>query len=114
MTPRSPAARLQVRIIIDFAYTAHEYLLGRIDQADADLEAKGWEPGLCSSPWKALYITAAFVSVRWAGVWTKGFAPVLITAVELSTSLAYHNAKFSRPRNQSLDCRSRAPSRALG
>lgn len=54
---------VQVLIIIDFAYTAHEYLLARIDRADAELEAKGWEPGLCSSPWKALYVSSAFLTI---------------------------------------------------
>lgn len=50
---------IQCLLIIDFAYKAHEYLLARVDRADAALEAKGWEPGLCSSPWKAGYILLA-------------------------------------------------------
>lgn len=53
----------QVLIIIDFAYAAHEYLLARIDAGDAEMEAAGWEPGLCSSPWKFAYLGTAFLTI---------------------------------------------------
>ena len=53
----------QVLIVIDFAYVLHEWLLARIDASDAELEAKGWEPGLCSSPAKTGYIALALAAV---------------------------------------------------
>ena len=57
----------QVIIVIDEAYSIHEGLLSRISATEAAFEAAGWEPGLCSNPWKVLYVLLAVGSVG-AGV----------------------------------------------
>lgn len=54
---------LQVFIIIDFAYSAHEWLIARMEAEDARLDAAGWEPGLLSNRWKVLYLSAAILLV---------------------------------------------------
>jgi heme/copper-type cytochrome/quinol oxidase subunit 3 len=54
---------LSVFIIIDFAYSAHEWLIARMEAEDARLDAAGWEPGLLSNRWKVLYLSAAILLV---------------------------------------------------
>ena len=46
----------QVLIIIDFAYNAHEWLVERVDRANADFAARNFEPGLLSNCWGVLYV----------------------------------------------------------
>lgn len=46
----------QCLIVVDFAYKAHEWLLAKADEYEAEAASRGWEPGLCSNYWKVLYI----------------------------------------------------------
>jgi serine incorporator 1/3 len=50
---------IQVLIIIDFAYNAHEWLVARMDATDARFEREGWEPGCCSNGWRVLYVSTS-------------------------------------------------------
>jgi hypothetical protein len=52
---------LQVLIIIDFAYNAHEWLVSRVDAKNAEFEARGFEPGLLSNGWGVLYVAASLM-----------------------------------------------------
>ncbi len=67
-----------VFIIIDLAYSVHEWLLARMEAEDARLEAAGWEPGPLSNIWKVLYTVGAFLvlslSIVGLGVMFKYFA----------------------------------------
>lgn len=46
----------QVLIILDFAYNAHEYLLRKMDEKNAEMERAGWQPGICSNCWSVAYV----------------------------------------------------------
>jgi hypothetical protein len=45
---------LQVMIIIDLAYKLSAWAAARADANDAAADAAGWQPGLCSNPWRVL------------------------------------------------------------
>lgn len=54
---------LQAFILVDFAYTVHEWLLARIDAEEARIgreHGMDWEPGLLSNGWKVVYVALAF------------------------------------------------------
>lgn len=54
---------VQVLIIIDLAYNAHEWLVARVDRANADFEARGFEPGLLSNCWGVLYVSLSLALI---------------------------------------------------
>ena len=43
---------LQAFILVDFAYTLHEWLIARMDAADERMHGMDWEPGMLSNGWK--------------------------------------------------------------
>ena len=54
---------LQAFILVDFAYTMHEWLLRRIDAEDQRIgieHGMDWEPGLLSNCWKVVYVLLSF------------------------------------------------------
>jgi hypothetical protein len=53
----------QVLIIIDFAYNAHEWLVERVDRANAAFAARNFEPGLLSNGWGVLYVGSSLVLI---------------------------------------------------
>lgn len=52
-----------VIILIDFAYHAHEWLMGKADASDARLRETHDEVGLCQNWWKLLYLALAAVAI---------------------------------------------------
>lgn len=51
---------LQAFILVDFAYTLHEWLIARMDAADERMHGMDWEPGLLSNGWKVAYVVLSF------------------------------------------------------
>jgi hypothetical protein len=45
---------LQVIIIIELSYKVNAWLTARIAARDAELDAAGWQPGVCSNAWRVL------------------------------------------------------------
>jgi hypothetical protein len=52
---------LQVLIIIDFAYNAHQWLVDRMDAKEEEMAREGFEPGICSNMWRNLYVAASAI-----------------------------------------------------
>lgn len=81
----------QCLVIIDFAYKIHEYLQAKSDARDAELDAAGWEPGLCSNCWKLLYAFVGFGllfgSIAGIGVMYKYFGDCSLNQFFLSETL---------------------------
>jgi serine incorporator 1/3 len=46
----------QVLIIIEFAYSIHEYIISKMDETDERFKNSGYEPGLLSNCWSVFYV----------------------------------------------------------
>lgn len=99
MTDYAEAARVfsvvfllaQVFIFIDFAYNTHEYFIAKMDEKDAELAQRNWQPGLCSNIWRVLYLVACVLlivtSITGIGVMYKYFGKCAINRAFLTETL---------------------------
>ena len=53
----------QVLIIIEFAYSIHEYIIAKMDETDEKFKNSGFEPGLLSNCWGVLYVTLSILLI---------------------------------------------------
>lgn len=58
---------LQVIIIIELSYKVNAWLTARIAARNAELDAAGWEPGVCSNVWRILLALACLGMYAAAG-----------------------------------------------